>query len=169
MLVINSDPGSSGNAIDWRTLFGDSSCDRNAIFAGTVTSVEILPTESGSFLFSDITVMVSEVLRLPPGSQLAVGRIATVTRPGGVVTINKHKVGVQMSGFPDLEAEHEYLFLTKRLPRFDTFDAESSLDVFEVRNGKAFSFTANNLNVNIAHDGLALPTIRSAVGGAKCK
>jgi hypothetical protein len=153
-----------------RQMFEGMACRADAVFAGTVTSSEVLPVSDGTALFSNYHVAVTQVFRTATSSRVFSGDELVVTRPGGVTMVEGEKVGTRVGGFPPLSVGGHYLFFVKYLPKYKTYDATSPLAVLSAYNATIRSFVAlNPTDADVTSAGVAYGTVASWLQGVWCK
>jgi hypothetical protein len=100
--------------IELSTYLRDLSCKADAIIYGVVKSQESQLDESGSFLFTDYGVALSEVLKSDDPS-LGQGEEITVVRGGGAVILNNRLVRAIDPNQGRVKVGDSYVFYLKRV------------------------------------------------------
>jgi hypothetical protein len=106
-------------------------CGADAVFIGQVANANSFPTEDGRLLFTDHSVVVTEVFRAPSGHRPALVPV-TVTRIGGELDVEGTPVYAKLDDFPALQTGGTYLFFLDFLPRYKTFQAKDPEGVWTV-------------------------------------
>ena len=100
-------------------------CDADAIVIATVKSGDSFLTEDESFLYTNHKVTVEDVLKDNSASPLHTDSTITVTRTGGMITLNgKRVVAIDKSGLP-LQLKKQYLLFLTYLPERDAYVADN--------------------------------------------
>jgi hypothetical protein len=116
-------------------------CEADAVLIGEVKARESQIIEEGTFVFSDYEVTVAEVIKDNSSASIQTASDITVTRIGGSVTLDGHKVKTLDHSQRPLNVGERYLFFLK-------FDAGSSsyrslrIDISE----DTFRLSANRVN-----------------------
>jgi hypothetical protein len=92
-------------------------CDADTVVVATVSASRSAITPSGNFVFTDLVLKVSSVLKGSPGDDII------VTRPGGALTVDGHSVEVSVVGFPPFKSGTPYLLFLRYLPQSNSFRA----------------------------------------------
>jgi hypothetical protein len=109
----------------------DLTCRAGAVFTGTVQSAVSFPISDGTFLFTDYTVIVQDVLRQGTAPYLRPGRGTVVTRLGGRVDVDGATRRAIIGDLPLLEEGRQYLFFAKYLPATLDFEANQPTSAFK--------------------------------------
>jgi hypothetical protein len=96
-------------------------CGSDAIVIGTVTAKSSNIIKSGTFLFTDYEIAVTEVLKNNPASAVNVGDTITVPRLGGAVSLGGHVVRATDETMAGLTTGKSYLLYLKFLPDSGTY------------------------------------------------
>jgi hypothetical protein len=153
-----------------KSVITTMACAADAVFAGKVVGAVVLPTEDGTLLFTDHSVLVSELLRARVQRPIGLSETLVITRKGGTLTVEGVPVSYKLTSYPPLQVNRDYLFFVKHLRGTDTFDAEESRGVFALVGD-----TARALGTIWARDaefhsaGVGADVLRSWIQGAQCK
>lgn len=107
-------------------------CESDAVFVGIVRSAKSMPTEDGTFLFTDYTIEIDESFRTPSNKPLLQEDVVTVTRPGGAMMIGNKEVSATISDRPFLEVGGKYLIFGSLLPGSGAFLVERPDAVYQM-------------------------------------
>ena len=110
----------------------DLACGAGAVFTGTVLGAASFPIADGTFLFTDYTVVMQDVLRPGHVTALQSGQRTIVTRLGGRVEIDGRTRRAIAVDLPLLQEGRQYLFFVKYLPATRDFEANQSTSAFLV-------------------------------------
>jgi hypothetical protein len=145
-------------------------CRADAVFTGKIVGKLVLPTEDGTLLFTDYSVVVSEVLRARAQRPIGLSETVVVTRQGGTLTVDGVVVSYTSTSYQPLQVNRDYLFFVSHLRGTDTFDAKESRGVFALVGDTARALAtiwAKDAELHTA--GLSLEVLRSWIHGAQCR
>jgi len=114
----------------------DLSCGAGAVFIGTIQGAASFPIADGTFLFTDYTVVIQDVLRYGSAPSLRPGLGTVVTRLGGRVEIDGATRRAITGNLPLLQVGRQYLFFVKHLPVTRDFEANLPTSVFATDGSK---------------------------------
>jgi len=146
-----------------RAFVSDLSKNANAVIRGTVVAKTSQVTEDATFIFTDYTVRVTEVLKNDGASHIRRGGAITVTRPGGRVILNGVIVSAIDESAPLLNANGSEVVLFLKYLRVSRSYAQSAdLGTYAVDRGRLKPITGRTLPPKVS-DSLVelLPLIRS--------
>jgi len=106
--------------------------DFDAIFAGVVTGAVSNPNETGTFIFTDYTVKVTDWLstRGAPGKTPAE---AIVTRPGGSLRLpDRTVISVTAEAYEPIDLQSEVVFFGRFVPETGAFRSSGVFDEFPI-------------------------------------
>lgn len=127
-------------AFNLHDLLKGRSCDADTIVIATVKSEISFLTEDETFLYTNHSVVVDEVIKDNPASSLQTDDKIIVSRSGGTITLNGKKVyAVNKSALP-LQPNKRYLLFLTYLPERGTYVADNLSYLLE--NNKIFKTTA---------------------------
>ena len=107
-------------------------CGPDAVIVGSVQSRTSQLTENRKWVFSELSVLVDQVVKDNPQASIGKGDTVLITRSGGTILLNKKKVDVQPPG-GHLRGGVSYLFFLKYLPETNSYDVDD-LDILQVRD-----------------------------------
>jgi hypothetical protein len=107
------------------TVIADMACASDAVFTGTVSSLNAFPTEDGSLIFTEYSVRPTEVFRGANGAVVVTGRNVTVVRPGGELNVEGTVVKATLNLFPPLKVGDRYVLFLKYLADTGAFQTDS--------------------------------------------
>lgn len=147
-------------------------CAADSVFVGTVEGRRSLPTEDGTFIFTEYTVVVTETIDTGPNRELREGARVTILQPGGSIQIGEHTTTAFVSDVPELGIGAAYVFFATRIAATGAYrsahhEGTVSLtdDTARVRSLPSFSTSEGDLARGIAKD-LFLTEVR---GIGPCK
>jgi hypothetical protein len=111
-------------------------CESDAVIIGDVKSKLSQISEEGSFLFTDYSLSVQEVLKNATRAPISPGGEVTVTRTGGAVKLNGHTIRTVDLAQRSLEVGGRYLLFLRLIPATGAYRSLGSTyydDSFEVR------------------------------------
>jgi hypothetical protein len=155
-------------AVDNRPLTNEqrlaqSACASALVAVATVTAERGFLTSDATSILTEYTLSITQLLRGESGQ-----KEIRYIRPGGRVNLGDKWIRTSDDNFPPLQVGSEYVVFLQHDPGADFFRSSVDLnwlDVMDVRQGKAFqSFRATTS----LRDGEAMPTVVSAVRGARC-
>jgi hypothetical protein len=129
------------NNLSFKDYLRDMTCKADAVVLGNVRSKASQLTADGTFIFTDYELGVEDVLKnnltdyIQPKSEI------TVTRPGGVVSLNGKIISVKDKSFKLLEVDRLYLFFLTYLPSSGAYKSLSSEAGFEVSKNQLLRLT----------------------------
>jgi len=91
-------------------------CNVGTIVVGTLTIESPQLTGDESFLFTEYTLNVEEVIKGTPSGRLKAGENITVIREGGVGQINGRTVRAEREGFKPFEMGGRYVLFLRDIP-----------------------------------------------------
>ncbi len=121
-------------------LFREMACKSDGVVIGKVIGQNSILTPDETFILTDATVSVSEVLKDNSAAHLFAQQEIVVTRPGGVLDWNGKKLSAKLTEFKDFSTGREYLLFLKFLPSTQDYQAFGDRS-FELRNGMIFNLT----------------------------
>jgi hypothetical protein len=108
------------------------SCAADAILVGRIKSSASQITASQSFLFTDYSLLVQEVLKNNSPSVIDRESEVSITRPGGAVLINDKRITAIDESFLPLRKENRYLLFLRYLPDTQSFESIETGETYEV-------------------------------------
>jgi hypothetical protein len=133
-----------------------------ATIVGTVTGGNSFITKDHTYVYTDYTVMVDQILAQDKTASLSVGSEIVVAREGGAIHYPSGHITnvlIQGHGFPEVGAQY-VLFLLKppNSPEYEmTLDSGD-----QIKNGRVYPLD----DVNAQHVGVALPVFLDEVNKA---
>lgn len=91
-------------------------CNVGTIVVGTLNTDSPQLTEDESFLFTEYTLNVEEVIKSQPAKRLKAGETITVIREGGVGQINGRTVRAEREGFQPFTLGERYVLFLQDIP-----------------------------------------------------
>ena len=107
-------------------------CGADAVFVATIQSADSFPISDGTFLFTDYSVVLEDVLRAGTASHLQPGIGTIVTRLGGKVVVEGKPRRALVSDLPMLTTGAKYLFFAKYLPQTRDFEVNKPVGAYVV-------------------------------------
>jgi hypothetical protein len=144
-------------------------CRTNAVFIGLVTAAKSLPTEDGTYLFTDYIVRIDDSFRAPDAQPLLEGDLVTVTRPGGEMHVNNVTVSATSNTEPRLEVGGRYLLFTQFLPDVKDFVADVSSGTYRVAGDQLIDITYRDSRQQSAAAGQSRQLIENALLSKICR
>jgi len=115
----------------------DLACGSDAVLIVKLTDQTAALTEDESFVFTDYTASVEEILRNNPTQTLQVSSQVIVTRPGGSLVLDGVKISARMEQFREFVVPRRYLLYLRFVPSTNSYVASGSKS-FELREMKYF-------------------------------
>ena len=125
-------------------FLGRIACEADAVIIGTLTDEAAMLTENDSFVFTDYTVQIDEILKDNPSARLITGDSVTVTRPGGTLEIEGRKVQATLDGFNPFNAGRRYLLYLRFMPLTGAYQAFGDRS-FELRGKRYIRLTRQHV------------------------
>jgi hypothetical protein len=118
----------------WESSVTDVACASDIVFGATVMHAVSNPIDDGTFIFTDYTVRIEDVIYRKRTSNNS-GENVVVTRPGGEIAIGAGApVSATTAEFPLLVVGQRYVFFVKRVVStgaFQSFDPMGTIAVHE--------------------------------------
>jgi hypothetical protein len=121
-------------------------CGSDAVIVGTVKDKTSQITEDRSFIFTDYTLIVEDVLKNNKLAPIHLNSEITVTRPGGTILLNGRKVRALDESIPPLTAGEKYLLLLHHVHATEAYATNGSGETFQLGDNKIRSLQADSLN-----------------------
>lgn len=167
-IVISSDYGPPADLRPASSVVASMTCRADAVFSGVVTRRESFPTEDGTMLFTDSTVLIGDVFRNTFEQPLGALPV-TITRLGGSVSVDGVTVSANLSAYPPLEIQSTYLFFVEFVPGHKTFHAKDAAGVWEIRNGRVWPLSRVLVSEgNVMADGLDVLDVVTWLRDVRC-
>jgi hypothetical protein len=131
-----------------------------AIVVGTVTRGKCFITKNHTYVYTDYTVTVDQVLKQDSTSDLSVGGELVATREGGAIRYPSGHVTNVLThgkGLPAIGSQY-ILFLWKSIPNFPEYEIIFDSG-YQVKNGRVYPLD----NVNSQYVGVELPVFLDEV------
>jgi hypothetical protein len=134
-----------------------------ATIVGTVTGGSSFITKDKTYVYTDYTVRVDQILALDKTASLSVGSEIVVAREGGAIHYPSGHITnvlIQGHGFPEVGGQY-VLFLLKPIPNSPEY--EMTLDSgYQIKNGRVYPLD----DVNSQYVGMDLPVFLDEVNKA---
>lgn len=117
-------------------------CKSDLVVIGVVGETVSNPTAEDTFVFSDYSIRVSEIIRNNQRNPVQLGDTITLTHPGGTLTLpDGRTVTAVDDSEPTLRNGGEYLLYLQYLPQTRAYkptleEVLDQPDTYEIRNGK---------------------------------
>jgi hypothetical protein len=115
-------------------LLQDLTCHADAIVIATPSSMSSHLTENEDFVFTDYEMTVREILKDNPIAPIQLDQDITVTRPGGTVQLNGHKVKAIDVSFQPFQGGKRYLLFLSFITATNSYKSISSTGSFQLDN-----------------------------------
>ena len=117
VITIGSEEGSAtaGSSVSLDDLLQSRTCESDLVVVGDIIEKESQLTEDATFIFTDYTVKIQQVLKKDSFQPEAFDEV-TVTRGGGRVELNGQEIEVREHEAEPLRIGHRYLLFLKRIP-----------------------------------------------------
>lgn len=135
---------SPGGATSTASGLENLACEADAVVTGQVKSKSSFPTADETYIFTDYTMSVEEVLKGDPANVTPGGEV-TVTRPGGTVQFDGRRFRAIDRSFKPLEIGDRYLLFLKLIPETGAYSAVNSKSSFLMRDNKVLTLTEEQL------------------------
>jgi hypothetical protein len=111
-------------------------CSTDGSFIGLVRGATSLPTEDGTFLFTDYVLEVQHAFRAPAARPLVAGALVTVSRPGGTVHLENRSITASSNMFPPLDIGGRYLMFVSYQPETKDFLSNDTDWAYRLQRGR---------------------------------
>ena len=108
-------------ASDPRGTLAMLSCENDLVVVGKFGKATSYPTEDLGYIYSDLDFTVQEVVKNNRSAPVTAGQDITITRPGGLLTINGRHVYAVSEAFPLFHLGQEALLYLRSLPSVGTY------------------------------------------------
>jgi hypothetical protein len=126
-------------------------CDSDAVIVGRINERTSFLTDDETFIFSDHTVVVEEVLKGNSSARFQLGDILTVTRPGGKIKLNNGRMAeIAFSSFEPFRTGERYLLFIRYIPSTKAYQVKEGEQAFLLRDNKVFKRTGKYLGSEIS-------------------
>jgi hypothetical protein len=115
-------------------------CTADAVIRGNVLDEVSNLTDDETFVLTDATISVEEILKDNALAPIPRGSTVIVTRPGGTIMLGGHKLTARYAEFKEFRIGGQYLLFLKYFPKTGAFVA-SGPGSFDVRGQKVFKLT----------------------------
>jgi len=125
-------------------FLSDLSCGADAVVLGSVKSKSSHMTEDETFVFTEYELLIKEVLKNNPPSQIDTNTRIQVTRPGGLISLDGQVIRAEDMSYEALQAGKEYLLFLRFVPEakgYIVFSPEGDF-LLEQRSTRTLSKTA---------------------------
>ena len=117
-------------------------CDSDAVVVGKIKERTSVLTDDETFIFSDHSVVVEELLKGSPSARVQPGDIITVTRPGGKVKLkNGRTAEIAFSYFEPFRAGERYVLFLRYVPSTKAYQVKEGERVFLLGDNRVFKRT----------------------------
>lgn len=143
-------------------------CDSDAVIVGRINERTSFLTDDETFIFSDHSVVVEEVLKGNSSAHFQLGDILTVSRPGGKVKLNNGRTAeIAFSDFEPFRTGERYLLFIRYIPSTKAYQVKEGEQAFLLRDAKVFKRTGRYLGSQISSidETSFLNQVRSAASG----
>ena len=166
---VMSDPGGASTRPTAAEALRTLACEADAVVQGVVTSAASFPVESGTFLFTDYTLTVTDVLRSHGDVVVPVGSDIVVTRPGGRVVVGGRSLEAKINTVPMLDEQRPYILFLRHLSNTGTYLSPVGLPAFSILDmARALGNRPLTADVRLGQVGLPPGQLRQIVRGASC-
>jgi hypothetical protein len=136
---------SDARPIDSETFLNDVIAKSDAIVIGTVREQQSFLTAEGTFVFTDYSFSVEQILKNNNLGPLRPTDNIVITRPGGVIELGGHTVKAADESLGSFERTHRYLLFLDYIPATGAYKAFNSYGAFQIDGGKLVKLTREQL------------------------
>jgi hypothetical protein len=151
--VIRGVPGKMFNPdsprLDFLSFLKNLTCDADAIVIGVINNQSSQLTEDEDFVFTDYDMAVEQILKDNPLASIQTGSNLTITRPGGIVEIDKKEVRALDETLEPLKTGSRYILFLKYIPATGSYKAFNSNGSFQISDHKIIKLTQESLTQNL--------------------
>jgi hypothetical protein len=126
-------------------FIADIARQADTIIIGTVNNQQSFLTVEGTFVFTDYTITVQQILKNNAAAELRPSDSTIVTRPGGTVQLSRHTVRASDESLAPFEVGKRYLLFLKYIPATDAYRAFEGGGAFRIDLGKTAKLTKEQL------------------------
>jgi hypothetical protein len=135
------------------------------IVIGEVTDQKSSLTAEGTFVFTDYSLTVEQILKDNPSAALRPMGNIIVTRPGGAVQFSGRTIKATDESVAPLEMGKRYLLFLDYIPATKAYKAFRSGSAFRIEGGKSVKLTKEHLPIDL-ENGVDLYVLMSLVQAA---
>jgi hypothetical protein len=117
-----------------RGFLNEMACDADAVIVGRVTGITTHPTEDQTFVYSNNTVRIEEVLKDNPAAPILADTDLTVIRSGGTIKIGGRKIIARDQSLLPLAPGQRYVLFLQFVPERNVYAANESRGSFLLTN-----------------------------------
>jgi hypothetical protein len=136
--------------------FGDLAAKSNAVIQGKVTGRVSQITDDDAFIFTDYSVLVTEVYKDDTSAQIVKGATITVTRPGGKVLLDGVIAKASDQMFAPLPTNKQVILYLQFIPETGAYKATSPTGSFELNGNTLTSLTCKRFPTGVLEKGNSL-------------
>jgi len=143
----------------------------DAVVVGTTQSSVSALSEHQSFIFTDWTIAVNEVIKNNSASSIEVGAQIIVTRPGGTLVLNGRNVKINMASFLPFRQNRQYVLFLKYIPQTGAYMGlqDQTFELFQHAVVKMNPGSGGVVMENKQDPNAFLVEVRSAVAASSSK
>ncbi len=123
----------------------------DAIVIGTVIDQKAYLTTEGTFVFTDSSVSVERILKGHTGALVYPSSIVIVTRPGGAIDLNGHRVRAYDEALQPLELGKTYLLFLAHVPNSEGYAAFEPGAAFRIEGQLVVTMTREQMPKDLQH------------------
>jgi hypothetical protein len=135
------------------------------IVIGKVNDQKSFLTEQGTFVFTDYTFTVEQVLKNNPNALLQPSGGIVVTRPGGIIQLNGRNIKASDESLASFETGKHYLLFLNYIPTTGAYKAFDSGGAFRINGSKTAKLTREQLPAEL-ENGAELTVLMAFVQAA---
>ena len=144
-------------------------CASDAVVLGTAASHTSHLTADNTFLYSDWTFTVNQVLKNNAKASMSANSVITIARPGGQIETNGRKVYAIDDNFAAFHSGDQYLLFLQFIEQVGTYEAKAE-NVFRISGEKVGHLTQHAMT-NLEDEGAdtLIRETRDAIDAASTK
>lgn len=119
------------------------------IIIGRVDDRDSFLTEEGTFVFTDYSLSVEQIIKSDSKAALEPSSKITVTRPGGTLQLNGRKITASDESLAPLEKGKRYLLFLNLIPITGAYKAFDSHSAFRLNGARTEKLTKDQLPVEL--------------------
>jgi hypothetical protein len=143
--------------------FSDLASKSQAVIQGKVTDKVSQVTQNGAFIFTDYSVLVTEVYKDNAAAPITKGASITVTRPGGKVLLDGVIAKASDKKFPPLPAGRQVILYLQFIPETGAYKATAPTGSFELSHNTLTPLTCLRFPSGVIDEGNSLLQVVRAV------
>ncbi|HKO35473.1 MAG TPA: hypothetical protein VJV21_03280 [Pyrinomonadaceae bacterium] len=137
--------------VQFSAFVSDITQRADLIIIGKVDAFDSFLTEESTFVFTDYTLSVEQIIKNDSKAPLEPSSSIVVTRPGGTVQLNGRNIKASDESLAPLEKGRRYLLFLNSIPTTGAYKAFDSRGAFRINGARTAKLTKDQLPVELEH------------------